>query len=234
MTTRNGKIARLPKAVRDELNRRLENGELASRLVAWLNDRPDVRAVLAAEFAGQPINEQNLTAWRQGGYLDWLRNQEACAWARTYAEEAQALAGEAGEGPLSELLSAPVALALGRLLREAAEAGDDPDERRRTLLAVAHELALLRRCDHEAARLCVVRERWAAEQADADAEKRAAEKMIPLQEMLLATAFGDMYERKAKETGQVPAEVLAFLSTVTPEQARAAGASSEILQMLGI
>ncbi len=33
MTTRNGKIARLPKAVREELNQRLENGELRRRLL---------------------------------------------------------------------------------------------------------------------------------------------------------------------------------------------------------
>jgi hypothetical protein len=232
MTTRNGKIARLPKTIREQLNRRLQDGEPGVRLVDWVNSLPEAQRMLAGEFNGQPINEQNLTAWRQGGYEDWVRHKEALDCARTLAEEAEELAGESAEVPLAEHLSAPVALALGRLLREAVEAGDDPGERRRALLAVAHELALLRRCDHEAARLRVERERWAAEQGDADARQRAAEKMMPLQAMLLATVFGDMYEKKMKETGRVPAELLAFLSTVTPEQARAAGASAEELQEL--
>ena len=35
--TRNGKIGRLPKAVREQVNRRLEKGEKGRTLVAWLN-----------------------------------------------------------------------------------------------------------------------------------------------------------------------------------------------------
>ena len=58
--------------------------------------------------------------------------------------------------------------------------------------------------------------------------------MVPLQAMLLATTLGDIYERKAKESGQVPAELRAFLSTVTPEQAKAADVPAEELHRLGI
>lgn len=232
--TRNGKIARLSKAVREELNGRLENGEPGCQVVDWLNGLPEVRGVLAAEFAGQPINEQNLTAWRQGGYQDWVRHQEALAWAGRMAEDSHDFATQAGEMPLAEHLSAPLAVALGRLLDEATEPGGDPAQRRRALLAVAQELALLRRCDHEAARLRMERERWLAEQVEAEGARKAARQLAPLQGMFAATVIGDLYEQKAKETGQVPAEVLAFLSTVTPEQARAAGASPEILRMLGI
>jgi hypothetical protein len=35
--TRTGKIARLPRELRDELNRRLREGEPGIRLVEWLN-----------------------------------------------------------------------------------------------------------------------------------------------------------------------------------------------------
>src|SRR5713101_951139 len=41
--SRNGKIARLPLAIRQELNRRLQNGEQGKKLVAWLNALPEVR-----------------------------------------------------------------------------------------------------------------------------------------------------------------------------------------------
>ena len=58
--TRNGKIARLPLAVRQELNRRLDEGEQGKKLVAWLNSLPEVQAIMTAEFGGKPITEQNL------------------------------------------------------------------------------------------------------------------------------------------------------------------------------
>lgn len=69
--TRRGKIARLPKEIREELNRRLENGEQGARLVEWLNGLPEVKAILEKDFEGQAINEPNLTQWRNGGFLDW-------------------------------------------------------------------------------------------------------------------------------------------------------------------
>ena len=40
-----GKIGRLPKAIQEQVNRRLENGEKARTLVAWLNSLPEVPAV---------------------------------------------------------------------------------------------------------------------------------------------------------------------------------------------
>jgi hypothetical protein len=55
--TRNGKIARLPLAVRQELNRRLDDGEQGKNLVAWLNALPEVQAIVAAEFGGKAIRE---------------------------------------------------------------------------------------------------------------------------------------------------------------------------------
>src|ERR1700756_5721082 len=75
--TRRGKIARLPRDIRDELGERLENGEGGSSLVAWLNSLPAVKQVLEQEFGGRAVNEQNLSEWRQGGYQDWRAHREA-------------------------------------------------------------------------------------------------------------------------------------------------------------
>ncbi len=75
MTTRRGKIARLPLAIRQELNSRLRNGELGKDLVPWLNSLPAVQEVLAAQFQGKPIAGCNLSRWRAGGYADWLLEQ---------------------------------------------------------------------------------------------------------------------------------------------------------------
>ena len=74
---RNGKIARLPREIRQELNERLSNEEMAKPLVAWLNSLPEVQAILAAEFEGVPIREQNISEWRKGGYQDWLQHESA-------------------------------------------------------------------------------------------------------------------------------------------------------------
>jgi hypothetical protein len=54
--TRNGKIARLPRSLRDELNRRLAANEDGATLLDWLNAAPDVKDLLARDFAGAPIS----------------------------------------------------------------------------------------------------------------------------------------------------------------------------------
>ena len=71
MKTRTGKIARLPKLIRDELNHRLENGADGPELLAWLNALPEVQRVLAEKFGGRPLTKHNLSDWRRGGYADW-------------------------------------------------------------------------------------------------------------------------------------------------------------------
>ena len=74
--SRNGKIAALPEDVRLELNDRLINGAKGPELLPWLNSLPEVRDVLDRHFAGRNINHQNLTAWRGGGYRDWMFRRE--------------------------------------------------------------------------------------------------------------------------------------------------------------
>jgi hypothetical protein len=44
--TRNGKIARLPKDVRHQLNHRLEDGEPGNQFVDWPNGLPQVQKTL--------------------------------------------------------------------------------------------------------------------------------------------------------------------------------------------
>ena len=65
--SRFGKIARLPLDIREQLNRRLQDGEIGKELVIWLNSVPEVQTVLKAEFGDRPVNEPNLSDWRTGG-----------------------------------------------------------------------------------------------------------------------------------------------------------------------
>ncbi len=102
--TRHGKIARLPREVREELNRRLENGEPGNKLVAWLNSLPEVQAVMASEFQGIPVREQSLSEWRKGGYRDWQTQREALEVAVRLRESAADWNGDNGM-PLSDALA---------------------------------------------------------------------------------------------------------------------------------
>ncbi len=54
--TRTGKIARLPRSIRDQLNQQLDDGRPAIALVEWLNSLPEVQAVLEAEHDGTTEN----------------------------------------------------------------------------------------------------------------------------------------------------------------------------------
>ncbi len=100
----------------------------------------------------------------------------------------------------------------------------------RALSALTGDVVRLRRGAHNAARLRVDRERWETEQAKAASMSLVATQMWPMTRMLLLNAFGGIYKQQINEAGRIPSELLEFLSTVTPEQAKAAGVSAEELQ----
>jgi uncharacterized membrane protein YccC len=51
--THNGKIGRLPRAIQEQLNHHIQNGEKGRGLVAWLNSQPEAQAVMAREMAAE-------------------------------------------------------------------------------------------------------------------------------------------------------------------------------------
>src|SRR3954467_14974114 len=83
-TRRNGKIARLPKQTRDMLNRMLDDGLPYRIIIDELGE------------AGEGLNLQNLTNWKQGGYQDWVKNQELIEQLRLQIEHAIDLLNETG------------------------------------------------------------------------------------------------------------------------------------------
>ena len=172
--TRNGKIARLPRCFREDLNQRLSDGEQGKSLVTWLNTNSEVQEVLELYFDGRPITEQNLSEWKQGGYQEWLRHQENLEWSRHAVEEAEELAGDEDPMPLSDRMGPLAALALGKLIRTACSTKLDSPADRLELLEVIRELTALRGSDHRAARLKMDFRRWEEECAklEKDAQRR--------------------------------------------------------------
>src|ERR1039458_1968788 len=99
-----GKIARLPAAIRDQLNRRLLDSEPGPSLLDWLNSLPEVQAILAAEFASQPLYPANLSEWKNGGYCDWLARHDALALAHDL-DDKEALGHDSLAGPFADKLA---------------------------------------------------------------------------------------------------------------------------------
>lgn len=172
-----GKIARLPRPVREELNHRIENGEPGSMVLKWLNSLPAVRCTLDMSFGGRPVSAQNLSEWRQGGFRDWQATQETRAMARSFLAEAEELEDEVGDTPFTDRLTETIALGLARLLREACKA-DAGSVRVADVLGISRELARLRSGDHRMRKLLIERERIEEEREKA---RRAEMEAMQLQ-----------------------------------------------------
>jgi hypothetical protein len=168
--TRTGKIARLPREVREQLNRRLADGQPGAQLVVWLNALPEVRAMLGREFAGRAISEQNLSEWKQGGYHDWLARQEVLAQVRELAADAEELAG-AADGVLAEHLATVLSARYAALLADwPGEATDEFRRKLRSLRGLCQDIVELRRGNHSAARLKIEQERLARDREQTEEE----------------------------------------------------------------
>jgi hypothetical protein len=75
----NGKIARLPRHIRDELNRRLDDAQDRKSILAWLNALPETQAIIGSDFHGIPVSRQNLHEWTRTGFARWRMHRDAFA-----------------------------------------------------------------------------------------------------------------------------------------------------------
>jgi hypothetical protein len=112
-SARKGKVATLPAKIRAEVNRRLHDGESARQILPWLNADKDVLRVLDEVWHEQPVTPQNLSEWRQGGYQDWLKQNERVDAIKTLSDYSLKLAQAAG-GSMSQGMAA---IAGGRILQ---------------------------------------------------------------------------------------------------------------------
>jgi hypothetical protein len=151
---RRGKIARLPSEIREQLNQRMANGDSAQSMAEWLNALPDVRKVLDEFFQGEPVNDGNLTLWRQGGFRDWEAHEETRLLVKQMTEQDGNLHEDSDWEGVPERLAGVMS---GRLCKTAIALLDsdeqlDAETRWRRTREILHEVARLRRCDTEARR----------------------------------------------------------------------------------
>jgi hypothetical protein len=159
MKTRNGKIARLPKETREQLNHRLENGWRGAKLIKWLNDLPEVKEGLREEFNGRAISEMNLSQWREGGYADWLRHQGTQQQIRWVVERSEDVDAAEGDEHLCERLARVAAAELAEHLQRLSQV-TDTGERWKQFREVCLELWRLRNGTHYGRGVDLNWEKW--------------------------------------------------------------------------
>jgi hypothetical protein len=156
--THKGKIARLPREIREQLNRRLLDGQPELEVLAWLRALPEARAAQLPESDGNPLSEQDLSEWQATGHRDWLAQQSALDQVRQLSAEVAELE-QAGEGALTnklaQFLGAQYVVAAKAAVRQAAGAAVDL----KTLQVLCGDLVALRRGDQNAGWLRLEREK---------------------------------------------------------------------------
>ena len=175
--TRRGKIARLPHPVREQINRRLQNGDEGKQIAEWLNSMPEVRVLLDAEFDGQPVKAPNLSHWKLGGYRDWEAQQEALEAVRRFGADAAEISHATG-GQLADHLALCLTARIAVALQQAPAGGDDPAGELQRLRQLCADLVALRKGDHNAQRLRIEREKIDLELKKSQAEETARQREI--------------------------------------------------------
>ena len=143
---RNGKIAKLPDTMREELNLRMENGEEGPKLLEWLNGLPEAQERLKESFGGVPISKQNLCEWRQGGFREWQIRRELVDHACQLSESASDLEDVVDTPFLGGDLVAILAARYAALLNTwDGEADPEFEEKLRLMRGLAQDIALIQR-----------------------------------------------------------------------------------------
>src|SRR5208282_1032633 len=194
--TRHGKIARLPHPMREQINRRLQNGEANKQTAEWLDTLPEVRSLLEAEFEGQPISEVNLSNWKLGGYRDWEAQQEALEAVRRFGADAAEI-NQATGGQLADHLALCMTARIAVALQRASSGGDDPAGQLQRLRQLCGDLVALRKGDQNAQWLRIERQKL----------QMAGEKNA-----------GEQAARFIKMVNDKEAEAIALSSGPTPEK----------------
>src|SRR5947208_5515911 len=99
---RNGKIAKIPRELRDLLNQMLADGATSALIIEKFAER------------GISLNHQNICNWKHGGFVDWVLEQESLAEMTLQREYASDLLDSGDE---TKFLQAVIQLAVTQILQ---------------------------------------------------------------------------------------------------------------------
>jgi hypothetical protein len=161
------KIAGLPRSIRDELNKRLDDSESTNSLLEWLNSLPEVQELCAKEFQGHLVKQQNLDGWKTTGFRNWQLHQAALNFTNdTLPDDLDPALLEKMGTKLLHFLQLRYAAVAGSLPAP----GENPEAELRRLSDLCNNLTAMRRGDHSAERLAIEKQRLSLEKSRADAE----------------------------------------------------------------
>jgi hypothetical protein len=110
---RNGKVARLPAELRDQINRLIEDGVPYKLIIEKLGD------------AGKHLNEDNISNWRLGGYKDYLKSQAINDRARYQTEAAADVIRDSGHVDPAQIQRTCQEIALLQYMETLMEHGEE-------------------------------------------------------------------------------------------------------------
>ena len=206
-----GKIARLPRDIRAQLNSRLQDGHEGKTIVTWLNSLPQVKRLLAKNFNGRPVTESNLSDWRQGGYEEWLAHQDMLVQAEELAANRRELEAIAPGRSLTDHLTNAVSFRFGAILAaQGLEFDDAARQQLRILGRLCQAVVKLRRSEQNAARLKMEGERWDLARQQIVEDKAEAVKQKQ-RDALTARFWGELRKgERFEKYGMGPATKLAL------------------------
>lgn len=150
-----GKISRLPHALREQVNQRLLNNESASTILAWLNPQPEAIRTWDDYFQGAPATPQNLSEWKGGGYKRWREEHQKVEQTKSLAAYAaqQAAAGGQLSAGLQAILAGHIMEGFEVLIHAAADDGQTADDPVKRIASLGGVVAAMRNADTAAERV---------------------------------------------------------------------------------
>jgi hypothetical protein len=142
---RNGKVARLPKGVREQINELIDDGVEYDEIIKTLG------------VHGKGLTKHNISQWARGGYCDWVKEQERKVLLAGNFEKVVDTMAKASPEEIPDLVTKLLAARMGGLLSELTpqELQQNSEKDPRTL---ARLLALVPKLSREALRTRKYRE----------------------------------------------------------------------------
>jgi hypothetical protein len=216
-----GKISRLPRPIREQLNHRLENFEPGPRILKWLNSLPEVQAVLAAEFDSISVSKQNLSQWKKTGFRRWQLLRAAIEFA---TEDAPHLAPEPQSlsASISSSLSRWIAMRFAAAAHAFVPSDDDPLSEMRHLNELCASVTALRRGDLSAEHLLLEQKRLALLESASSEEREKLfwqwAKRPDIQEKLFPRQDRDALQREVERMINYKMLGIPYTSAPSPDE----------------
>jgi hypothetical protein len=221
---RTGKIARLPKRYRDFINFMLSEGYPYKEIIHDLEDTPGFHQI---------ITKQNLSTWKNGGYKDWLEDQQWIIQRRLDQDFALDLLEKNEKTPIHEATLHVAVTQVAQALRHFDPAGlkhalhDNPANYLRLLDVLAKLSYTGLNCEHRRQEKAQNKEIWEltvrefAKREEAQLRSKAAElKALKSKEAAASRALSST--RTKKDPSRGPANTAAKVPSPKPNPKSAA------------